>query len=119
MRSLSVADVSSAAATPPSRNVPANAAKKATTTNSTRATTRTRVGNMPKTRHPCRIGANLRRGPGLAGLGADVREAHLGRQLDRAEHDRQAEPPWPDAAGVEHGQAAIDADEWYVRVPAD
>ena len=59
------------------------------------------------------------RTPVRAGLAVDVAERELAaRDLEHAEHDRQMEAPRSDRAGVEHGQAAVAADERHVRVAA-
>src|SRR5687768_16763072 len=120
MRSLSVADVSSAEATPASRNVPKKASPNDSTTAMMRNPAPAKISNMPKTRHRGVMGANLRRSPGLAGLRAYMREAYaLRRYVDAAEHDRQCEAPGTDRPGIEDRDATIDTDERYVRVAAD
>jgi hypothetical protein len=71
-----------------------------------------------ETPQPYRLN-NLRREPSCAGFHVHMRELDAGWcDVDRAEHDRQREPAGPDGARVEHGDPAVDADEWYVRVPA-
>ena len=68
-----------------------------------------------ETPQPYRLN-NLRREPSCAGFHVHMRELDAGWcDVDRAEHDRQREPARPDGARVEHGDPAVDADEWYVR----